>query len=127
MEESTSNDWKSQKLNERKEMADFEVQTWADRLGRDITFETRVIPLTMKAAQAITLHYQINVLDHKSKTLSQTQVNAIENIILEIDKMIQLMSCESVFVRLSTRSPKDAPLYEGHKKYNEMVDMIIWA
>lgn len=100
--------WAESQAHLRKCHLDFDVEKWYQWI-KPLTFETEFLPLTYGQAQAILAHY-----DHQFRSRSVpdsfvlAELAALEKL---IDATMQRMSrpgSPGFFVRLSTRSPKDA-------------------
>eukprot|EP01122_Echinamoeba_exundans_P015346 TRINITY_DN7238_c0_g1_i1.p1 TRINITY_DN7238_c0_g1~~TRINITY_DN7238_c0_g1_i1.p1 ORF type:complete len:359 (-),score=61.52 TRINITY_DN7238_c0_g1_i1:115-1164(-) len=93
----------------------YDVDRWYEKL-QDITFKTEFAPVYRFEAEAITCSYQRG----KSK-LTDAQKAALEKLEGRLEKLIEKFP-QGAFVRLSTRSPKDAvllspKLYENLEKF----------
>lgn len=101
----------SERKEMRQEMADQELQNWISPLA-NFTFKTILIPLSLPEAESCIKFYQIYILRHK-KQLTETDITHIRLLTTRIqDSITHLLQTEKdkCFIRLSTRSPKDAIL-----------------
>eukprot|EP01112_Ceratiomyxa_fruticulosa_P011216 TRINITY_DN302_c1_g1_i3.p1 TRINITY_DN302_c1_g1~~TRINITY_DN302_c1_g1_i3.p1 ORF type:complete len:434 (-),score=73.12 TRINITY_DN302_c1_g1_i3:1008-2309(-) len=89
-------------------MAKFDVEKWYEQMEAE-TFKTTFIPLTLGMGQSFVHHFQQYALDRKGSFTEVDQRNILLMTEL-IDTVIQNEMNGSAFVRLSTRSPKDAAL-----------------
>eukprot|EP00727_Mastigamoeba_balamuthi_P006205 m51a1_g2203 hypothetical protein (530) ;mRNA; f:166190-168563 len=79
-----------------------------DPLAQDLTFPISQVPLTVAAATALVHLYRHNLY---SEELPPEDVPEIEALERAIDAQLSTLGAKSFFVRLSSRSPKDAVLY----------------
>eukprot|EP01117_Protostelium_nocturnum_P012797 TRINITY_DN4738_c0_g1_i1.p1 TRINITY_DN4738_c0_g1~~TRINITY_DN4738_c0_g1_i1.p1 ORF type:complete len:369 (+),score=80.02 TRINITY_DN4738_c0_g1_i1:44-1150(+) len=86
-------------------MASFDVEKWYDSIN-EFTFRTIFIPLSIEQATALVNHYQ-QFQNSKQGVYTLKNEESIAELVNTLDLGIKSLGCHS-FVRLSTRSPKDA-------------------
>lgn len=97
---------------------------WIKFLDDRTTFPTRVLNMSLEQGIALRDLYQHRV-NQKAK-LNEKAIVALSKLQNEIDHAIQEFGSDNtgVFVRLSTRSPKDALYYPGTDNYEQMVRLL---
>ena len=89
----------------------FGLNTWCNHPNLSpFTFKTLFISLSFDEAQAI-------VDRHMQKTVEDpTQIALLKQLETKIDQSLETFKNRSAFIKLATRSPKDAPLYDFENK-----------
>lgn len=106
---------KQQKRKEYLHGAQFDCEKWSAELEQaGLSFKTRFLPLSIEEAKAIVSYYRQHSLKWKNACTLQ-YVQLLKDVEQRIQETIEkeFSSSQHVFVRLSSRSPKDAPLFEG--------------
>ena len=104
---------KNQKL-EQDWMGKHNFNQWYNILGAE-TFKSIMIDLSKEEASALALQYKINQQKHKiNDENKETEFNnSIQQLKSKIETNInEKLESKHYFVRLSSRSPKDAPMWE---------------
>lgn len=99
-----------EKENEN-QVLDYNIEEWFEYLG-DCTFKTVLVPLTQEDAQFFKDACQLVVLDRKPLT-AELELYRDETLIAKLSKPIHDLAKAGsgfVFVKNSSRSPKDAPI-----------------
>jgi len=107
--------YKARKREKKSHEDPFDVDLWYDRL-KDFTFRTEFADMTLKEAKALRDDYRERFFERTKTTDEQKRVLA--EVERKLDGLIQQVLDRSkagvggggVFVRLSTRSPKDSSL-----------------
>eukprot|EP00455_Lapot_gusevi_P046612 TRINITY_DN615_c0_g2_i1.p1 TRINITY_DN615_c0_g2~~TRINITY_DN615_c0_g2_i1.p1 ORF type:complete len:356 (-),score=134.55 TRINITY_DN615_c0_g2_i1:205-1272(-) len=88
---------------------DFNIEHWLDLIS-DVTFATRFVPITMEHAQFFIDAYQQLEVDKKD-SLQPEQQQILQQMALQLQPAIDAAKGDQpyVFVKTSSRSPKDAP------------------
>lgn len=99
---------------------------WIKFLDDKLTFPTRVLDMTLEQGLALRALYQHRVNGRASpEPKLQSALTQLEK---RIDAVVNEFSASGekvgIFVRLSTRSPKDALYYPGTENYNKMVTLL---
>eukprot|EP01102_Stenamoeba_stenopodia_P017226 TRINITY_DN6141_c0_g2_i5.p1 TRINITY_DN6141_c0_g2~~TRINITY_DN6141_c0_g2_i5.p1 ORF type:complete len:294 (-),score=82.73 TRINITY_DN6141_c0_g2_i5:638-1519(-) len=109
--------WEAEKRVKKSHEDPFDVDMWYDRLS-DVTFRTEFDDMTLEEAKALRADYRERFLNGKRATEEEKKV--LDNIEAKLDRLIRKIRVGisdrvadedfGVFVRLSTRSPKDSSL-----------------
>ncbi|KAL9647458.1 hypothetical protein ABK040_006819 [Willaertia magna] len=101
----------------------FDVEQWSDDFYQNnLSFKTFTLPITIEEAKAIVHCYQFKVLKHKNVFTELDEIN-LNNL---KEKIKQLFNKSEIkyFIRLSTRSPKDAWLFPESNCYQKLKELI---
>lgn len=94
----------------------FNIDQWYHKI-KENTFQSELIDLSIQEAKSIIAFYKLT-LQKKSKELSIEDKQVLKKLETRIDdsisQMIKSKVCSGVFVRLSSRSPKDAPIFDHY-------------
>mmetsp|Transcript_24429 Transcript_24429/g.34242 ORF Transcript_24429/g.34242 Transcript_24429/m.34242 type:complete len:436 (-) Transcript_24429:355-1662(-) len=119
-------------------MGEFDTERWYSWI-EPYTFKTIFLPLTIDEARAIVAEYRYHMLfntaNHANDTNNNLKENPIYKNVLVVRESLKAVLAqfeqkveeslksfpEGAFVRLSTRSPKDAPLNEPHPDIHEWI------
>ncbi|KAF0973320.1 hypothetical protein FDP41_008527 [Naegleria fowleri] len=84
-----------------------------------LTPKTRWFNLSLEQANALVHHYQQHVLKHANKMTNsdEMEIQKLEEQIRNVWNQEKRFLGKKVFCRLSTRSPKDAALFDGSECY----------
>ena len=93
------------RLDRWREQSAFDVEHWYEVL-RDHTAETAIVPLPAEVAQAIVASYRHRFLSRDEPT--EAQLTALREYTAQLRRDCAAMESEGFFVRLGSRSPKDA-------------------
>ena len=98
------------KVERREQTAPYDIERWYETLGPSLTFPTTFIALAPEEAEALMATYSERVL-HKRECVEAERrlVQELQSKLqLAMDSMDNASDGAGYFVRLSTRSPKDA-------------------
>eukprot|EP01137_Pigoraptor_chileana_P032201 Opistho-2@21210 len=112
--ENTYHAWK---LATRKEFSPFDVQVWYPIL-KSVTFPTWFTPLSRSEAEAIVAQYRSLFCGAHPPT--QTHLDVLSSLSCRLDEIISSAKMNGCFVRLSSRSPKDAAFCDPTQLHTEM-------
>lgn len=92
----------------------FDVESWYE-LIKDVTFPTVMFDLSLPEAKCIIQAYRANLAremipDETNKVLKELE----KRIDQSIKQVIMKRNCSGVFIRIGSRSPKDAPIFDGY-------------
>ncbi|KAL9657809.1 hypothetical protein ABK040_013147 [Willaertia magna] len=90
---------------------EYDIDAWYN-LFKDFTATTEFIPLTIDEAKIICKQYEYSILNKKENELNSLDYEILDNLRNKIDN--QMKSENIYFIRMSTRSPKDAA-YQSEK------------
>ena len=114
----------------RQEVIESNIEAWLEPLGEH-TFETYMIPLSIEDAIAIKLNYhndngtEPDISDRMTaEEIASRLSNLQERVQQKIDEVLELVKKENkpnqaqdgVFIKMSSRSAKDSPLYSNKLK-----------
>lgn len=90
---------------------------WIDQIPEELTFKTRVFPITLVEATAIVETYRMKALG--GPAISRATTVTLRKLARKIDKLKEKEFRESpqIFIRLNPRSPKDGVMYPGCSRY----------
>lgn len=103
----------------------YNIENWSQILeDAKLTFPTRSIDLSQEEAQEMIKYYRKNSLSWKNIELNDAVLQQVQTKIATC--MSSQFANSKVFVRLSTRSPKDAPLFAGQNLscHERLVSMV---
>ena len=92
---------------------DYDIDQWYEKC-KEFTFKTEFLPVTKEEAKVIVKQYEINVLKQQDQTLDEKDYEIYKVLEEKIENVLQANFYDEeedqavAFVRMSSRSPKDA-------------------
>lgn len=96
----------------------YDVESWYESL-KDFTFKTYFLSMTIKEGKILRKYYKYRFLN--GEKLNETEIAQLNQLKDKIDLVIkEQFPNQGIFLRLSTRSPKDSALDFSDEKKNEI-------